>query len=96
MRVEVMCHCTRSEKTSKLVTVSLYGYIRHPLYGSLFFLGWGMFFKSPSWLDVGLALLCTFFLFTTARMEEAENIKYFGNEYIEYMQRTKMFIPFVF
>ena len=29
------------EKTSKLVTVGLYRYIRHPLYSSLFFLGWG-------------------------------------------------------
>jgi len=36
------------EKTSKLVTVGLYRYIRHPLYSSLFILGWGMFFKSPS------------------------------------------------
>ena len=36
------------EKTSKLVTVGLYRYICHPLYSSLFFLGWGVFFKSPS------------------------------------------------
>ena len=84
------------EKTSKLVTVGLYRYIRHPLYSSLFFLGWGMFFKSPSWLDFILALLCTFFLVATARMEELENIKYFGDEYTEYMKRTKMFVPFVF
>jgi len=84
------------EKTSKLVTVGLYRYIRHPLYSSLFFLGWGIFFKSPSWLDIALAILCTFFLLETARMEEAENIKYFGDEYLEYMKRTKMFVPFVF
>lgn len=84
------------EKTSKLVTVGLYRYIRHPLYSSLFFLGWGMCFKSPSWVDVGLATLCTFFLVATARVEEREDIKYFGDEYTEYMKRTEMFVPFVF
>ena len=84
------------EKTSKLVAVGLYRYIRHPLYSSLFFLGWGMFFKSPSWLDLGWVLLCTFFLITTAHIEEVENVKYFGDAYIEYMKYTKMFIPYVF
>ena len=84
------------EKTSRLVTVGLYRYIRHPLYSSLLFLGWGMFFKSPSWLDAGLALLCTLFLIATARMEERENVGYFGAEYLEYMKHTNMFIPFVF
>lgn len=84
------------EKTSQLVTVGLYRYIRHPLYSSLLFLGWGMFFKSPSWLDAGLALLCTGFLVATARIEERENIIYFGDEYQEYMKQSKMFIPFIF
>jgi protein-S-isoprenylcysteine O-methyltransferase Ste14 len=83
------------EKTSRLVTVGLYRYIRHPLYSSLLFLGWGMFFKSPSWLDAGLALLCTAFLITTALVEERENISYFGEEYIAYMQCSKMLIPFI-
>jgi len=84
------------EKTSKLVTVGLYGYIRHPLYSSLLCLAWAMFFKSPSWLEAALALLCTLFLTTTAYAEERENIIYFGDEYVEYMKRSKRFIPFVF
>jgi protein-S-isoprenylcysteine O-methyltransferase Ste14 len=84
------------EKTSRLVTSGLYGYIRHPLYSSLLFLGWGMFFKSPSWLDAGLVLLTTLFLALTARAEEGENIEYFGEPYALYMRRTKMFVPFIF
>jgi len=83
------------EKTSRLVTVGLYRYIRHPLYSSLLFLAWGMFFKSPSWLDAVLALLCTAFLVTTSLIEERENITYFGIEYAEYMKRSKMFIPHI-
>jgi protein-S-isoprenylcysteine O-methyltransferase Ste14 len=55
------------EKTSKLVTVGLYRFIRHPLYSSLLFLGWGIFFKSPSWSDAALVVLCTAFLTATAQ-----------------------------
>jgi protein-S-isoprenylcysteine O-methyltransferase Ste14 len=84
------------EKTSRLVTVGLYRYIRHPLYSSLLFLAWGMFFKSPSWLDAGLALLCSLFLTATARVEERENTDYFGDEYAAYMKHSKMFIPYLF
>jgi len=84
------------EKTSRLVTVGLYRTIRHPMYSSLLFLGWGMFFKSPSWLDAVLVLLCTGFLTATARIEEGENIQYFGDEYLAYMKHTRMFIPFIF
>ena len=84
------------EKTSRLVTVGLYRTIRHPLYSSLLLLGWEMFFKSPSWLDSGLVIICTFFLLATARIEERENIHYFGDEYLAYMKRSKMFIPYIF
>jgi protein-S-isoprenylcysteine O-methyltransferase Ste14 len=84
------------ERTARLVTAGPYRYIRHPMYGSLLFLAWGIFFKSPSWLDAGLALLCTCCLVAAARVEERENINYFGDEYVEYIRRSKMFIPFLF
>jgi protein-S-isoprenylcysteine O-methyltransferase Ste14 len=84
------------EKTTTLVTTGAYRYIRHPLYSSLFFLAWGIFFKAPSWLGGLLALAATLFLVATARVEEAENLRYFGQQYQEYQQRTKMFVPFLF
>lgn len=84
------------EKTTILVTEGVYGYIRHPLYSSLFVLGWGIFFKSPSWLGGVLAAAVTIFLVLTARAEEGENIRFFGAAYQEYMKRTRMFIPFLF
>jgi len=84
------------EKTTELVTVGAYRYIRHPLYSSLLFLAWGVFFKQPSWIGVSLAVTATFFLTMTAKMEEAENIRFFGAEYQSYMKQTKMFIPFFF
>ena len=36
------------EKTTNLVTVGAYRFIRHPLYASLLLLTWCAFFKSPS------------------------------------------------
>ncbi len=84
------------EKTTQLVTVGVYQYIRHPLYCSLLCLTWGAFFKSPSWIGSILALGASLFLVLTAKVEETENSQYFGVVYQAYLQRTKMFIPYVF
>ena len=84
------------EKTTSLVTTGIYGHIRHPIYGSLFLLCWGFFFKHPSLAGGILALVACGFLLLATRAEEAENIRYFGNEYREYMKRTRMFVPFIF
>ncbi len=83
------------EKTTKLVTTGLYRFIRHPMYASLFFLCWGFFFKQPSVVGAILAVVASGFLVATARVEEGENIRFFGDEYREYMKRSKMFIPFI-
>lgn len=84
------------EKTTQLVTTGVFKYVRHPLYSSLLLLAWGVFFKRPTWVAGAVALGATAFLVATARAEEVENIRFFGEAYRIYMQRTKMFIPFVF
>jgi protein-S-isoprenylcysteine O-methyltransferase Ste14 len=84
------------EKTTSLVTSGAYRYIRHPLYSSLLFLGWGTFFKAPSWPGVLLAAAGTILLTITAHIEEEENIRFFGPPYRIYMNGTKMFVPFLF
>ena len=84
------------EKTTELVTVGAYRYIRHPIYGSLLFLAWGVFFKHLSWVGISLAVTATFFLTMTAKIEEAENLRFFGSAYQDYMKKTKMFIPLLF
>jgi protein-S-isoprenylcysteine O-methyltransferase Ste14 len=83
------------EKTTRLVTIGAYRYIRHPLYSSLLLLAWGIYFKHPSLLGALLALLSTVFLFATAQAEEVEDIKFFGVAYRDYMKKSKMFIPFI-
>lgn len=84
------------EKTTELVTEGIYKYIRHPLYSSLLFLGWGVFLKQISLLSVFLIVGTTIFLTLTAKMEEAENINFFGDAYNNYMKKTKMFVPLLF
>jgi protein-S-isoprenylcysteine O-methyltransferase Ste14 len=84
------------EKTTELVETGLYKYIRHPLFGSLLFLTWGIFLKH---ITVGLFLIALFasvMFYMTSRMDEKECVAYFGEAYRDYMKRTKMFIPFVF
>jgi protein-S-isoprenylcysteine O-methyltransferase Ste14 len=83
------------ERTTRLVTEGVYHYIRHPMYSSLLFLAWGVFFKSLSWGNLALVLVATVALLATARAEEEENGRFFGPAYREYMTRTKRFIPFV-
>jgi protein-S-isoprenylcysteine O-methyltransferase Ste14 len=84
------------ERTTALVAEGAYRYIRHPLYSSLFFLGWGVFCKDLTWLGGALAVAATLFLVITAKVEEAEDLRFFGPLYQAYMRRTKRFIPFIF
>ena len=84
------------EDTTELVSRGAYRWIRHPLYGSLLLLAWGAFLKDVSVVSWGLALAASGFLVATARVEEAENLKKFGEPYAAYMRRTKMFLPRLF
>jgi protein-S-isoprenylcysteine O-methyltransferase Ste14 len=73
------------ENTSVLVKSGIYGYIRHPLYLSIFLLGTG----------IVLGIINLVAIYFTARIEENEMIRKFGDEYRDYMKETKMFIPFI-
>jgi protein-S-isoprenylcysteine O-methyltransferase Ste14 len=84
------------ENTTKIVSTGLYRFIRHPLYASLLFLGTGAFLKSVTWESSLFAAVNALALFITANMEEREMVERFGEEYRDYMKRTKMFVPFVF
>lgn len=84
------------ERTTRLITTGLYGYIRHPLYLSLILGGFGAMAKDPGWVQILLAILNLIALFLTAKVEEGEMIRKFGDEYRDYMKKSRMFFPFVF
>lgn len=83
------------EKTSELVDTGIFKYIRHPLYSSLIFLTWGIFLKNSTIFLLFIAVLSTAFLYLTAISDEKECIRYFGDKYLQYRKRTKMFIPLI-
>lgn len=84
------------ENSSKLVTTGLYHYVRHPMYGSLLFLGWGIFLKLINWQSFIIILIISVALFITCKVEEKEMLKKFGHDYKAYVTRTKMFIPYLY
>jgi protein-S-isoprenylcysteine O-methyltransferase Ste14 len=84
------------ENTTQLVATGIYRYIRHPLYASLLYLGIGAFLKSLTLSSAGIFLAICAFLYATARVEEEENKRHFGQVYTDYMKTTKMFIPWIF
>ena len=84
------------EKTSKLVDTGIFKYIRHPLYASLIILTWGIFLKNITTMLFIISLISSIFLYLTAKADERECLKYFGDKYREYIKRSKMFIPYVF
>ncbi len=84
------------ENTVNLVMDGLYKYVRHPMYSSLLLLSWGALLKNITIYGILAVLITTAFLVATAKMEERENILFFGSSYEEYIKRTKMFIPYLF
>ncbi len=84
------------EKTSELVQTGIFKYIRHPMYGSLLFLTWGVCLKNPDTIIILISILSSVFLYVTAKTEEKEDMNYFGVQYKEYIKKSKMFIPFIF
>ena len=84
------------ENTVNVVEDGLYRYVRHPMYSSLLFLSWGAFLKHISPLTLLLVIGVSVFLYVAARVEESENVRFFGESYREYMKRSKLFIPWIF
>ncbi len=88
-------HGINFENSTKLVTTGLYKYIRHPMYASLLFLGWGMFSKDINAVTIIIITLVTIAVYITCKVEEKEMIARFGVEYRDYMKKTKMWIPYI-
>ncbi len=89
-------HLLAFEKTTSLVTTGIYAYIRHPLYSSLLLLTWGIVFKGPGVWSALLAGAATGLLILTARADEVECARFFGDPYRAYMKKTTRFLPFLF
>lgn len=83
------------ENTAHLVSRGIYRFIRHPMYSSLLLFAWGTYLGYPTAAGLVVVAVTTVFVVVAAKVEERENIGYFGDKYQEYMKTTKMFIPYL-
>jgi protein-S-isoprenylcysteine O-methyltransferase Ste14 len=79
-----------------LITSGLYGLIRNPTYLGLFILNTGVWLIWPSWTIFLLYILFILFLEIQVRCEEDYLLSTHGDQYRDYKNRTKRYLPFVY
>ena len=77
-----------------LVTIGAYRYIRHPMYFAVLITMFAPLYNSMNYTNIIICTVLTMTIFLKAKKEE---LLWHGesNEYKNYMQNTKMIIPFV-
>ena len=74
-----------------------YRLIRHPAYSGTFLTMLGVGLAVTNWASLAALLVCVFAgHFYRVRIEEKALMRTIGQPYIEYMQRTRRFIPLLF
>lgn len=81
----------------KLITSGPYRVVRHPIY----FTFYGLFISTAFVITLPAALLIATILFTWGTIqriysEEGLLLEKFGDEYLEYRKKVRMFIPFIY
>ncbi|KAI1127762.1 isoprenylcysteine carboxyl methyltransferase [Nemania abortiva] len=80
----------------ELVTTGLYSFLRHPAYFGFFYWGIGtqLVLGNPICFVGYLIVLWRFFA-TRTKYEEADLVRFFGDDYIDYRKRVGTGIPFI-
>jgi protein-S-isoprenylcysteine O-methyltransferase Ste14 len=82
------------KESPELITSGPYAAVRHPIYTGIFIAMLGSAIAvSPFWL-IALVLFGIYFVYS-ARKEETLMMAQFPQQYPQYMNRTKMFVPLV-
>ncbi len=76
-----------------LVTESPYAYVRHPQYSGLFIVMIGMLIQWPTIITAAMFPVLIYVYSRLSKREEEEMIKFYGDEYRQYMEKAPMFIP---
>ncbi len=86
-----------THENQTLITDGPYRYIRHPGYtgGLLFYLGLGVATGSIPGLVIIMTIM-SYGIHRRIKVEERVMISYFGEEYIDYMKRTRKLIPLLY
>ena len=81
------------KEAGKLITSGIYGYIRHPMYSSLFVGGLGLVFCQFSYWKIVAWVLLLLTLTLKARFEEKALAAHYP-DYKNYQKNSNAFIPF--
>jgi protein-S-isoprenylcysteine O-methyltransferase Ste14 len=80
-----------------VVQQGLYRFIRHPAYTGTFLTMLGMGLAVGNWAGLIVLLVCVFSgHFYRVKIEEQALIRTLGQPYLDYMRRTRRFIPMLF
>jgi protein-S-isoprenylcysteine O-methyltransferase Ste14 len=77
----------------KLITVGPYAKVRHPMYTVLGLFSLGIALLTANTLIIAFTLIIIVGFPLVAKQEEQMLIDEFGEEYLEYMKRTRRFFP---
>jgi len=83
----------KAVKENKIAVRGPYKYIRHPIYASIYLLstGLGLMFFAWLWFIIMIAFMPLWYI--ECRNEEKQVIKLHGQGFIDYRNRTGMFLP---
>lgn len=77
----------------KVVCKGIYRYIRHPQYAGLMLISSGMLAEWATLPTLIMFPVIIYMYVKLAKKEEKDMISEFGEEYVQYMKKTKRFIP---
>ena len=83
------------KKNHDLVTSGIYYYVRHPIYTGILVSFVGAELVAGSYLVFIIAFIIFLGVYKQAKAEEKILTTHFGKPYIDYMNKTKMLIPYI-
>jgi protein-S-isoprenylcysteine O-methyltransferase Ste14 len=82
-----------TKEGQRLVTSGTYGWVRHPMYSGVFLQSVGVCLLMANWFVLLCAGTFCSLIAVRTRLEEANLIAKFGDEYRRYQQRVGKFLP---
>src|SRR5262245_4090099 len=83
----------RAQRTHTLATTGPYAYVRHPQYVCFSVIMLGFLLQWPTLVTLVMFPILVTMYVKLARREENEVLKEFGEEYLDYMEKTPAFFP---
>ncbi|RKY53068.1 MAG: hypothetical protein DRP89_06730 [Candidatus Neomarinimicrobiota bacterium] len=84
------------EQTTTLIKTGVFSIIRHPMYFAAFLAILGFFMMQISTFSIVLFIVGAICSFLAAKFEDKWDLGKFGESYVNYKSKTKLFFPFFY